>query len=295
MRSDLPPLDAIRVFAACARSASFTRAAAELGMTQGAVSQRIRLLEARLGVLLFERRPVLRLTKAGKDYASRVSPALGEIATATRQIKSAPARLRITAAPTIATRWLASRLPTFCQAHPAADVELEASTEFRSLSAFDVGIRTSVTRDWGELSAECLTPVERTPMLAPALARALALRQPGDLNRAPLIPDHAWSRWFAEAGVDGAAEAQQTGPSFEAQHLSAESARSGLGVALLSPLFFQDHLTSGELVQPFRIVLSGPDAFYAVWQKESSNALRAQFVSWLTASFRSARGISGDA
>src|SRR5688572_15165030 len=108
-----PALETLRVFEACARHESYTRAAAELGISPAAVSQRMRNLQAELGTALFDRSgPSIALTEAGQRLAGRVREAMEQLAAAVTECVN-PNVIRVSATPTFASRWLASRLATF--------------------------------------------------------------------------------------------------------------------------------------------------------------------------------------
>lgn len=120
-RSHIPPLSALMAFEAAARHASFSRAAEELNLTQGAVSRQIKLLEDRTGVKLFDRvRKRVTLTSAGSFYAAQVRETLARLASATVEAKAFGAQhsvLRLALPPTFGTRWLLPRLPRFVAKH----------------------------------------------------------------------------------------------------------------------------------------------------------------------------------
>src|SRR5688500_944053 len=124
---ELPPLEALRVFAAAARSASFAKAAETLHLTPSAVSHRIKALEEQLGLALFERRVrAVKLTDAGRRYAAAVEEALTVLREATRRLRPAAAgkTLTISVSPIFGARWLLPRLARFESAHPALTVQL---------------------------------------------------------------------------------------------------------------------------------------------------------------------------
>src|SRR5438045_4130742 len=121
MNRKLPPLGGLRAFEAAARHGSMAAAAAELGVTAGAVSQQVKALEDHLGLGLFERRPQsLALTAAGRRYAAPLTDAFDAIAAATRRLAVPQSRTVITVAmPTLfAVGWLMPRLDRFHSGHP---------------------------------------------------------------------------------------------------------------------------------------------------------------------------------
>jgi LysR family glycine cleavage system transcriptional activator len=120
MSSKLPPLTAIRAFEAAARHESFTKAAAELGMTQAAISYQVKLLEDRVGAPLFLRQPKkVVLSEVGKRLAPQVSEAFQRLEAAFAAMRgTAEGVLSVTSVHTFATNWLVPRLGTFQLAHP---------------------------------------------------------------------------------------------------------------------------------------------------------------------------------
>ena len=131
-RRPLPPLDLLRGFEAAARHLSFTRAAAELFLTQSAISRQIQALEGFVGVALFERRhKALALTEAGQGYYRAIAAALDQVREATRKLNETQRGHVLTVTTTIsfASLWLVPRLARFRKEHPQVDVRISASFE----------------------------------------------------------------------------------------------------------------------------------------------------------------------
>src|SRR6185369_13810648 len=127
MSDALPPLNALRVFAASARHLSFTRAAQELHVTQTAVSHQMRVLEQHLGLSLFVRLPRrLALTAEGLAYARELGHVFERMADATAALRARPSReiLSVTTTQSVAARWLMPRLGRFTERHPHTDLRL---------------------------------------------------------------------------------------------------------------------------------------------------------------------------
>lgn len=146
MSDALPPLNALRAFAAAARHLSFTRAAQELHVTQTAVSHQMRILEQHLGSALFLRLPrKLALTPEGLAYARELGQVFDRIADATAALRARPSRelLSVTTTQSVAARWLAPRLGRFIARHPNTDLRLVSTERFVDFARepIDVGIR----------------------------------------------------------------------------------------------------------------------------------------------------------
>src|SRR6185503_17291755 len=142
MRPRLPPLNALKAFEAAARHESFTRAAVELCVTQGAVSHQVKALEAELAVKLFNReRQRLIITEAGREYLAVVRDALDRIAIGTDRLlqRQSSGTLTVSTSPDFAAKWLVHRLGRFSAAHP--DIDLRVSTTKSWTRFFAQGVK----------------------------------------------------------------------------------------------------------------------------------------------------------
>jgi len=279
-----PPLNALRVFEAAARHRSFTRAAEELSVTQGAVSQQIRGLEDVLGVRLFRRGPRgLALTESGEQYAGAVAAALRTIAEATAAIRPDPgaASLTVSCLPSFAHKWLAPRIGRFTARHPG--IALRVHTSFAVVDLDHDGIDCAIRHGPGGyrgLHAELLLTEELTPMCAQALAGSLAV--PADLRGATLIQDFGtpWASWLQAAGLDP--EEMRMGPEFLDSSMAMQAAADGQGVILGHTALAHDDLAAGVLVAPFPLRVPYDCAHWFVCRPGDRRraALRA-FHRWL--------------
>jgi len=254
----LPPLAAVRVFEAAARHENFTKAAAELGMTQAAVSYQIKLLEERVAAPLFrrEKRRVM-LTEPGRRLATQVGRAFDTLDGAFASLRAEDeAALTITSSYTFANTWLAWRLGAFQMANPEMAVRMltdDALADFAS-EEVDIGIRTGMG-NWPGLCADLLFRINFTPMCSPEfLARhgGDALR-PADLVDLPRIgPDDPWwPVWLREAGVEVPEDLSRRGIRLGFQANEGHAAMAGQGMAMLTPFFWRNDLAEGRLVRPF--------------------------------------------
>jgi LysR family glycine cleavage system transcriptional activator len=284
----LPPLAAVRAFEAAARHGSFTKAAAELGMTQAAVSYQVKLLEDRVGAPLFLRLPKkVVLSEAGKRLAPPVSEAFQRLEAAFAAMReTSDSVLSITAIMSFATNWLVPRLGSFQLAHPGIAVRLETShllVDF-SREEIDVGIRTG-RGSWPGLRAHLLMPNEFTPLCSPTLlARSGKLRAPADLLQLPLLDwrDEWWRQWFALAGIADPKPAPFPTVQLESQLMLGQAAMAGQGVAILSPAYFAADIAAGRLVQPFDLVGRSESSFYLVYPQERQNVPKIRaFRDWM--------------
>ena len=208
---ELPPLELLRSFEAAARRLSFTLAAAELHLTQSAVSRQIQQLEANLGVLLFERRHrALALTEAGGVLQRAVTDSLERLRDATARVRAhaAPRQVAITTTPGFASLWLIPRLARFTHTHPQVDVRVSATLEVLDMerSRIDLAVRfVPISRGTGP----ALFEESVMPLCSPELAKML--REPADLAQLTLLtidsPDQGkapfadWEPWLKVMGL----------------------------------------------------------------------------------------------
>ncbi|MFC3712100.1 LysR substrate-binding domain-containing protein [Sphingoaurantiacus capsulatus] len=286
----LPPLSAVRVFEAAARHLNFTRAAAELGMTQAAVSYQVKLLEERVGAPLFLRGPRnVELTEIGARIAPAATQALDLLGGAFEAAKDdREGVLVINSLHTFASNWLAKRLGGFQMAHPEIAVKLEISTHLVDFAREDVDVALRGGLGvWPGLTTHELMDWTFKPYASPDLLARLDLKTPADLLNAPLIgPDDPWwAAWFAAAGVEAGDIAMRPALRFNMQQLDGNAALSGQGVALLDARLWTDEIARGRLIGPFDIL--GRQAPGGVWlvypeAKHRSAKVRA-FRDWILA------------
>ena len=194
MRKPLPPLSSLRSFEAVARQLSFSKAAAELHVTPGAVSQQIRTLEARLGTKLFERtKRSVALTEAATRLLPDVQAGLEMLSRAIggRSACSGERSLTISAAPSFASKWLLPRLASFYEAYPDIELRVLATVALADFKGDGVDLAIRLGRgSYPGLEAEPLFAEALTPLCSPALLkRKGALKQPDDLRKYRLIHD----------------------------------------------------------------------------------------------------------
>lgn len=283
------PLGALRVFEAAARLQSFTKAAAELGLTQAAVSWQIRALEQRLGQPLFRRLPrQVVLTAAGERLFRAASEAMAGLRTALLDLQADDEGvLSVSAIPTFAAQWLAPRLGAFQLKHPSIAVRLEASVRVADLMGgdMDVAVRSGAG-DWPGLEAHRLFRPTMTPLCTPELAARLGgLSRPKDLLDAPRIglPEE-WSAWFAAAGVGDGPSATPPRYAAETQTLEIASALRHHGVALACPAFYSSEIAAGQLLRPFDAAYALCEDYWVVYARDRRRQRKiAAFRDWLLA------------
>ncbi|MGE5721951.1 MAG: transcriptional regulator GcvA [Sphingomonadales bacterium] len=285
----LPPLTAVKVFEAAARHENFTRAAAELGMTQAAVSYQIRLLEARLAMPLFTReKRRVKLSDAGRRIAPLISGAFDTLAGAFSELAAdKQGVLSISTTQTFATNWLAPRLGSFQVARPEYAVRLKTENhliDFLSEDT-DIGIRSGMGR-WPGGRSHFLFQFHSTPMCSPEFLERYKLAEPSDLLHVPQLSagDAWWRRWFERAGIAAPAEPEGAGIWFDSQVIEGNAALAGHGAAMLTPIFWRRELASGRLVPPFPIISLDGFAYWLVYPEHKRNQPKVRaFRDWLLA------------
>jgi LysR family transcriptional regulator, glycine cleavage system transcriptional activator len=284
-----PPIGALQSFVAAARHGSFSKVAAELGLTQGAVSRQIAVLEDWTQRPLFDRvgRRVV-LNAQGAAYLDEIEPALSRIRRATQNILSRrPANeLTIATLPSFGMRWLAPRLPALTASHSGLIVNFAArSTSFNFADEnFDAAIHFG-DPTWPGVVHDFLFRENAVPMVSPQLLAQHCITQPRDLLALPLLHvasrPTAWQDW-ARRTDPGYQETLNRSAVFEQFLMLAQAAVAGTGVALLPTFLAQPELMAGSLVVPFDISTKTEAAYYLVYPEgRLDNPNFAVFRNWL--------------
>lgn len=289
MKRTLPPLNALRAFEAAGRLGSFKAAAAELHVTQGAVSQSVRLLEAWLEAALFERhnRRVV-LTSAAKTYLAEVGPLFEQLAQATERfglLATTSRSLSVNAPATFTLRWLVPRLERFRARYPGVEVSVDTSNKpvERLKDPYDVIIRGGPDTLYGYSTRAFLTE-ERLPVCSPALLKRIPLTVPEDLRQHTLLHTSSlprlWPDWLASANASALRPAAAV--TFDHFYLTLQAAIDGIGVAMGPSALLSDDVEAGRLVIPFAN-LRLPSRSYCTYvpNEKSADDSVALFLSWL--------------
>jgi LysR family glycine cleavage system transcriptional activator len=297
MSDNLPSLAAIRVFEAAARLLSFTRAAAELGMTQAAVSYQIKVLEERVGAPLFLRRPrEVVLTEAGQRLAPEITRAFDLMREAFVGLgQSEGGTLIVNTMHTFASQWLAPRLGIFQLRHPDIAVRLETTQRLVDFVREEVDVVVRAGKgQWPGLVATKLLDVRFTPMLSPALAASVGgIHEPADILKLPLLDsdDPWWIRWLDAYGLPHDVLGWQTTPSMNMQTFDAIAAMAGQGVTLLTPEYFQRELAEGRLIQPFDRIIDVGTSYWLAYPESRRNVRKIKaFRDWIVEEMKSPGG-----
>ncbi|QVM89473.1 LysR family transcriptional regulator [Pseudomonas entomophila] len=283
----LPSLNALRMFEVVARHLNFRLAAEELGLTQAAVAQQIRGLEASLEIRLFERLPRgLGLTDAGLAYSASVRDALAMIDEATRLLKPAPAHLTVSVTPTFASKWLIPRLGAFAEDNPQIDLRLLATDRLSHFhtDGVDLAVRQGQPPFGAGLNAELLLEQRIVAVASPQLIADKGLPDSFEAlqNFVWLHDAHGFWPQFTATLYPGHAPASARHMRFNQTALAIEAAVNGQGICLASHAFVAADLAAGRLVQVFPQRLRLDKAFYLVWPRKPRQPATLQRVkAWL--------------
>ena len=282
----LPSLNGLKAFDAAARHLNFRVAAEELGVTQAAVAQQVRGLEAELGVKLFERLPrTLGLTGEGRRYIADIRRAFEIIGRATGSLKPQPVRLTISTTPTFASKWLIPRLPDFTERHPDLDLHILATERMSSfqMDGVDLAVRYGRPPFGPGLATQLLF---EQSIIAVCSGMLLAGRKPPetpeDLASFTLLHDaHNFWPEFVEKYFGRSEHAPFKGISFSQTSHAIEAAIAGQGIVLANQDFVARDLREGRLVQVVEGSLRGPSDFYLVWPRYRKSMPLDTVVEWM--------------
>jgi LysR family glycine cleavage system transcriptional activator len=285
----LPPLNALKAFEAAARSESFTRAAEELCVTQGAVSHQVKALEETLGLKLFNReRQRLVITEAGREYLAVVRDALDRIALGTERLvqRQSSGVLTVSTSPDFAAKWLVHRLGRFAEAHPEIDLRVSAAMHHVDFAReeVDLAVRHG-DGDWAWLDVVRLCSEQLFPVCSPKLVSGRnRIRKAADLLKFPLLhldDQKTWTRWFDAAGV---ADPVIRGPVLNRASMLIDAAVDGQGIALARTALAASDLINGRLIRPIDVSLRMQKMYWIVCPKATAALPKITiFRDWLLA------------
>lgn len=300
-RRHLPSLMELVAFERAASHGSFTRAAEELSLTQGAVSRQIRSLEETLGISLFVRvRRSVVLTDAGRLYLNDVGRILRDLQAATERASAFGAKdvISLAVLPTFATRWLMPRIPGFVAGHPGVTIHFMVRLEPFSFDEepCDAAIHFG-DGAWPGARTFRLCNEQIVAVGSPALLERERLRRPADVLRATLLhqitrPD-AWSDWLHRQGVE--AQGALRGPRLEQFGMIAEAAIAGLGIALVPRFLVEPELADGRLALIEAPPVESRSAYwFVVPERKLDDPLIRAFGAWIAGETAYARRRSED-
>lgn len=293
MRLRSPSMSELHAFAAAARLGSFTRAAEELCVTQGAISRAIARLEAHFGKPLVQRSAHrFALTEAGTTLLQAVGGPLAAIEAASAALldEDRTHRLVLSAVPTLASVWLVPRLPDFHRRHPDIRLDFvpyERDEDF-SGPAPDAALLAGTPDRWPGWQCDYVIGREMVPVCHPDRVRARRAagewNEPADLLREPLLYHTSapanWPHWFHAAGVPSAAPRLATG--FDQVSILIQAVRADMGVAVLQRCLVREEIAAGRVVAPFDLPIRLTRGYFLCAPRgRRDHPALARFRDWL--------------
>ena len=291
MRRKIPSTVALAIFESAARHGSFARAAADMYLTESAVSRQISALETFLGVKLFDRiKKQVVLTEAGRQYSNAIGINLDEIEMHTASLmshKGTGGILELAVIPTFGNRWLIPRLRSFFLQHPDVTLNISERSEpfaFRGTN-FDMAL-TFEHPSWIGVNKIPLFDEEVIPVASPHHFDFSKLKSPKDLLQHTLLykrsRPEAWPHWFALAELPDAK--WNHAMRMEMYSMVIEAARAGLGVGLVPSIYVGDEIERGDLSVPFDIPLIHEKRYSLIYPDyKSDSSLVSKFSNWVIA------------
>ncbi len=285
--TELPPLNSLRAFDAAGRRLSFRSAADELGVTQGAVAQQVRQLEAHLDVVLFERVPKgLAFTLVGRSYHNRIAGVFADLRAATAELKPEPNKVLISVTPTFAAKWLIPNLPHFTSAHPDIDLRIMATERVSSFHSdgIDLAVRQGSPPFGASLDVTLLFRQSLIAVAAPKFGgKGDTPLAPETLAKQPKVHDthDQWPSYLAHLGIQDQSPRHLR---LSQTSLAVDAAIAGQGVALVSRFLVAQDLEVGRLVEVGAAWDAGGNDFYVLMPRTAkNNQAIVNVITWLTA------------
>jgi LysR family glycine cleavage system transcriptional activator len=293
--STLPPLRALQVFEAVGRCGGVAEAARRLGISAGAVSQQMKLLEDTLGLSLLQKDGKrLRLTTIGRQYHESCAAAFESLRVAHAEIERSKnvRNLSVSTLPSLLSKWLAARVMEWQAQYPELSVYLDGTHTEPSPEGYEIDFRIS----YGDRVADVENAIELfrdsvVPVCSPQLLRADApLTSPADLLAYPLIavdwlPKFAsppsWRDWFEASKVD-CATLQNPRHVFSLSSVAIQAAIDGHGFVLAQTSMICDDVAADRLIIPFKHGLPLPWPYFLTWKKSAFDQPQCRsFHRWL--------------
>lgn len=282
MRLNSNALASLRFFEAVARLLSFTRAAAELSVTAGAVSHQIKYLEDSLGCKLFYRLPrQIKLTEEGQKLAATAASALGELDRKAAEVVASSrsaTEVRLRAGPSFALRWLVPRLSALRARYPEMSLRIIGAYGYVDPDQRNFDLAVEFRRcDLKGLYSELLMDEYLLPVCSPEyLARHKFLKNPLDLARCTLLhdgdawefasEDAEWRHWLGEVGAGDVDSGR--GLFFTLSNMAIEAALAHQGIAMGRAALIGELLAAGRLVAPFEARVKSPCRYLLAYPRE---------------------------
>lgn len=283
------PLNPLRAFEVAARHMSFTVAADELCVTQGAISRAVKTLEDYFGTPLFKRLGNgLELTPKSRILAHKLTDIFSQLADATEQFQGSKVShvLTVWTYTSFMIGFLIPRLPDFQLKHPNIKVRLISATDSTEFNRDQVDVRLRYGHGhWHGFDSTLLFREELRPVCSPRLLAGRESMEVEELTRHVLLHHdgrrHDWADWLAAAGHEEIVPRDNL--VFDELSVANQAAIAGVGIAMVQKAYFRNELESGQLIAPFDTVLRRDCGYYLTVARERRNAEHvAIFRDWLT-------------
>lgn len=295
---DLPPTATLRAFEVATRHTTFTSAAAELFITQSAVSHQLKNLEDIWGLQLFERGKKLSLTPAGAALAPLVREFFSKLETTLADLReqNGRVRLRVNTTYSFALKWLLPRLPDLARLHPEILVTLESTDKLINFASTDSDVAIRFGHgNYPALHTEFMFREQLFPVASPALLQRFGTPcDPAELLRYPLLTREGadlvpkWDVWFRLIGIN--TDVLHESVRFADTNMTIEAALLGQGIALARSGHVEKEICDGSLVRLFDVPFPSPAAYYFVCPKGIEMQPHiVKFRSWLLAESQQAQ------
>lgn len=284
----LPSISALTAFDAVVRRGSFSAAAQELALTQGAISRQVAALEKQLGIALFERNSrQVTLTPVGETYAQSISKALRLIRSSSLDVMTRKhgVTLNLAMLPTFGTRWLIPRIPGFVEQHP--DIILNFSTRIGQFDIEAEGMDAVIhvgAPDWPGAESTFLMHEYVAPVCSPIFMKEHKIKNAKDMKNTQLLRlisrAGAWEHWYRSLGMTIDSE---HGMQFEHFSTLAQACIAGLGIALMPLFLIKSELKTGQLIIAYDHKIESNNSYYLIIPRNKlSYEPVCAFKNWLT-------------
>jgi DNA-binding transcriptional LysR family regulator len=290
MTTKLPPLNSLRAFASAAKHKSFTRAALELNVTQGAISKQIAILENYLGLNLFERKhQSLLLTKPAEKYLEAIDTALKIVEQATTKLtnKTSKELITISILPSLSNQWLMPRLEEFKSLHPYYKISMligDGHVDFDKRDDVDFSIRIARKNSWPNFCVVKMWAEKLVCVCSPKLKAKHQIRSIHDLLNQNLLlhtsRPETWQNYLKFHRVKKTEINFNDG--FQHFFMLLKAAKDGLGIALIPDFLIENELENGSLVKVFADIFKSGYSYYLISPKQKSHLQKIEdFKSWI--------------
>lgn len=284
-------LSNLRMFDVAAKHLNFRLAAEELNVTQGAVAQQVRKLEAELATPLFNRQARgLSYTRAGREYHSVVQQALQMIDQATESMRqeNKSQSLSLSVPPSLASKWLVPKLVQFRQLHPEVEVNLIAQEQLANFHSdgIDFSIRITSPPFDQHLQAQCLTSLQLMAVCSTNMAKSISIDAFSDFAQYPLIED-SHQHWKRRLSIEQT-HSQHRLMHFNQTALAIDAALHGQGIALAPKLLVEEEINKGLLQVLWRDDGASCEGYYLISPKAQKTSIACdQLMQWVLSFFDS--------